>query len=389
MDAAKLSQLKLFVQQLEANPAILQDPSLHFFREFLERLGAKLPPSAFGTAQQPKAPPKANVAEGSDDDMPELEEQFDTSKTSPKGWEDYPSDEDEESDVDLDNEGVVSPDDSPPQKMGDASMEVDDEMRDNAQIAKSKAMQAIAAGALDEAVDHLTEAILLNPMSGILYSNRAGVYVKMKKPQAAIRDADAAIKINPDSAKGFKWRGEAKALLGLWEEAAKDLHVASSLDFDDEIAAVLKKVEPNARRLEEHRRKYERLRKEREERRAEEGRQRRRAQAQAAYDSSKAPGEESSPRKGGMPGGFRESSMPNMPGGFPGFAGGMPGAPGGVDMSKILKVRPGIILYCNEGTMDWSGLLVIRPDINTDRYTGSGVDGSFPRPRCHGCFARR
>lgn len=50
------------------------------------------------------------------------------------------------------------------------------------------------------------------------------------------------LQINPDSAKGFKWRGEAKALLGLWEEAAKDLHVASRLDYDEEIAAVLKKV---------------------------------------------------------------------------------------------------------------------------------------------------
>lgn len=59
------------------------------------------------------------MGEGSDDDMPELEEQFDTGRTSTtsKGWDHYQSDEEEESDVDLDNEGVVSPDDSPPQKV--------------------------------------------------------------------------------------------------------------------------------------------------------------------------------------------------------------------------------------------------------------------------------
>lgn len=79
-------------------------------------------------------------------------------------------------------------------------------------------------------------------------------------------------------------------MLGQWEEAASDLHVASKLDYDEEIGSVLKKVnclcllggvlyqlfsssfviihlnpqvEPNAHKIEEHRRKYERLRKER------------------------------------------------------------------------------------------------------------------------------
>lgn len=96
------------------------------------------------------------------------------------------------------------------------------------------------------------------------------------KPNAAIRDADAAlqvcpqphlnmsqklqkqfasfssevndiihiimIQINPDSAKGHKIRGMARAMLGLWEEAARDLRIASTLDYDEEIGLVLKKV---------------------------------------------------------------------------------------------------------------------------------------------------
>ncbi|GKD60497.1 FAM10 family protein-like protein [Tanacetum coccineum] len=63
----------------------------------------------------------------------------------------------------------------------------------------------------------------------------------MNKPSAAIRDANAALKINPDSAKGYKSRGIALSLLGQWREAAKDLHVASKLDYDEEICYVLKK----------------------------------------------------------------------------------------------------------------------------------------------------
>lgn len=34
----------------------------------------------------------------------------------------------------------------------------------------------------------------------------------------------------------------ARALLGKWEEAASDLHLAAKLDFDEEINAVLKQV---------------------------------------------------------------------------------------------------------------------------------------------------
>ena len=52
----------------------------------------------------------------------------------------------------------------------------------------------------------------------------------------------AKLQINPDSAKGYKSRGMARAMLGQWEEAAKDLHVASKLDYDEEISAILKKV---------------------------------------------------------------------------------------------------------------------------------------------------
>ena len=41
------------------------------------------------------------------------------------------------------------------------------------------------------------------------------------------------------SAKGYKFRGIAR----YWSvEAAKDLHLASKLDYDEEISAVLKKV---------------------------------------------------------------------------------------------------------------------------------------------------
>ncbi|XP_009770330.1 TPR repeat-containing thioredoxin TDX [Nicotiana sylvestris] len=253
MDNEKIQDLKQFVELCKTNPSILQNPSLSFFKNFLESLGARVPPSV-----------KSEKGGGEHSD--ELDEDI------------------IESDVELDNTDTVEPDNDPPQKMGDYSGEVTEENRDAAQASKAKALDAISEGKLNEAINHLTEAILLNPNSAILYATRGSVFNKLKKPNAAIRDADAALKINSDSAKAYKVRGMARAMLGLWKEAASDLHVASTIDFDEEIAEILIKVEPNARKIEEHCRKYERLRQEKKQRKIERERQRRQAEAKAAYE---------------------------------------------------------------------------------------------------------
>ncbi|KAK8933669.1 TPR repeat-containing thioredoxin TDX [Platanthera zijinensis] len=179
------------------------------------------------------------------DGMPNAE--FSDSNNSKKkstdiddGDDDDNDDEIVESDIELEGE-VVEPDNDPPQKMGDPTVEVTEESRYAAQIYKARAVDAMS---------------------------EASVFVKMRKPNAAIRDADAALQINPDSAKGYKSRGMAKALLGKWEEAASDLHIASKLDHDEEIHSILKMVEPNAQKIEEHRRRYERLRKKGEQNKA-------------------------------------------------------------------------------------------------------------------------
>ncbi|GAB2274110.1 hypothetical protein Dimus_008881 [Dionaea muscipula] len=348
MDASKLEQLKQFVEQCKSNPSILSDPSLSFFRHYLESLGAKLPAAACGVNDDKS---RAFNIDESDEDVEDEE-------APAVGEVEEEEEEDEiiESDVELEGE-IVERDNDPPQKMGNPSIEVTDENREASQESKAKAMEAISEGKLEEAIEHLTEAITLNPTSAIMYGTRASVNIKMKKPNAAIRDANAALEINPDSAKGYKSRGIARAMIGQWEEASKDLHMASKLDFDEEIDAVLKKVEPNAHKIDEHRRKYERLRKEREERKIERERRRRKAEAQAAYEKAKKQEQSSSGRRpGGMPGGF-PGGMPGgfpggMPGGFPGgmpggFPGGMPGGfpgampgggmPGNVDFSKILN----------------------------------------------------
>ncbi|GLU18365.1 hypothetical protein SLE2022_346710 [Rubroshorea leprosula] len=261
MDASKVAELKLFVDHCKSNPSLLHNPSLSFFKSYLQSVGARIPPDpetdkgGFNMTEPGQTSEAKNPCFSSGDD-----------------------DEIVESDIELENTDVVEPDNDPSQKMGDPSVEVTEEMQDAAQSEKLKAIDAISEGNLGEAIDHLTEAIMLNPISAILYATRASVFVKLNKPNAAIRDANAALEINPDSAKGYKIRGIANAMLGHWEEAANDLHIASKLDYDEEIGSVLKKVEPNARKIEEHCRKYERLQKEREIKRAERERQRQKAE---------------------------------------------------------------------------------------------------------------
>lgn len=67
-------------------------------------------------------------------------------------------------------------------------------------------------------------------------------FIKLKKPNAAIKDCDAAIEVNPDSAQGYKWRGRAHQLLGHWDEASKDFQTACKLDYDDDVNAWLKEI---------------------------------------------------------------------------------------------------------------------------------------------------
>lgn len=269
MDGTKIAELKVFVEQCKSNPSILHNPSLGFFKTFLQSMGAQIPP--------------LHKSGKGGEDTSKSEEDLDTKKPN-LSCDDEVDEDIVESDIELDNTDVVEPDNDPPQKMGDPSIEITEENRDAAQISKSKAMDAIYEGKLNEAIDHLTEAVMLNPHSSILYATRASVFVKLRKPNAAVRDADSALQINPDSAKGHKVRGMARAMLGLWEEAAHDLRIASTLDYDEEIGLVLKKVEPNAHKIEEHHRKYERLRKERQLKKIELERQRWQAKTQDTYE---------------------------------------------------------------------------------------------------------
>ncbi|XP_075689641.1 hsc70-interacting protein [Rhinoderma darwinii] len=320
MDPRNLEELREFVHMCQRNPSVLHRSELDFFTEWLQSMGASIP----------TPPSKASSTEIKTEE-PVKENNIPPQKA-----------ESEESDVEIDDEGVISPDDVASQEMGDDDLEVTEEMMDQANEKKVEAINALSDGELQNAIDLFTEAIKLNPRIAILYAKRASVYVKLQKPNAAICDCIKAIAINPDSAQPYKWRGKAHALLGHWEEAAHDLAMACKLDYDEEASAMLKEVQPRAQKIVEHKRKYERkrqekeinerkerLRKVKEEHEKEQREEDVRRQAGAPF------GDFTGGFPGGMPGGFPGGMPGGFPGGMPGgFPGGMAGMPG---VSEILS----------------------------------------------------
>ncbi|XP_036615518.1 hsc70-interacting protein [Trichosurus vulpecula] len=300
MDSRKLSELQAFIRLCQQDPGLLHSDELRFLRDWVESMGGKIPP----------APPKAKS-----------EEKIKEEKTESKKPEESPKLEElesEESDVEIDNEGVIEADTDTPQEMGDETAEITDEMMDQANEKKVAAIDALNSGDLKAAIQLFTEAIKLNPRLAILYAKRASIFIKLQKPNAAIRDCDRAIEINPDSAQPYKWRGKAHRLLGHWEESARDLAMACKLDYDEDASAMLKEVQPRAQKIAEHRRKYERKREERE------IKERLERVKKAREEHERAQREEEARRSSGA----QFGSFPGFPGGMPGNFGGMPGMGG-------------------------------------------------------------
>ncbi|KAG8006391.1 Hsc70-interacting protein [Nibea albiflora] len=241
MDPRKITELKGFVQMCESNPDILHLPEMSFLRTWLQSMGANIPPpSKTKDSCQGGCPcgPPPTAASPPEPEPPVLSES-------------------EESEIEIDNEGVIEPDTDEPQDMGEfENIEVTEEMMDQANEKKMDAINALGEGDLQKALDLFTEAIKLNPCLAILYAKRASVYIQMEKPNAAIRDCDRAISINPDSAQPYKWRGKAHRYISIPEIihredscegkhlSTRDLATACKLDYDESASALLKEVQP-------------------------------------------------------------------------------------------------------------------------------------------------
>ncbi|XP_023574717.1 hsc70-interacting protein [Octodon degus] len=261
MDPRKVNELRAFVKMCKQDPSVLHTEEMRFLREWVESMGGKVPPAT------QKAKSEENIKE----------ENADSKKMGENIKTDEPSSE--ESDLEIDNEGVIEPDTDTPQEMGDENVEITEEMMDQANEKKGAAIDALNDVFNDE--------------------------------------------VRPPPNK----------LLGHWEEAAHDLALACKLDYDEDASAMLKEVQPRAQKIAEHRRKYERKREERE------IKERIERVKKAREEHEKAQREEEARRQSGaqygsFPGGFPGAMPGNFPGGMPGMGAGMAGMPG---LNEILS----------------------------------------------------
>ncbi|XP_011056547.1 PREDICTED: putative protein FAM10A4 isoform X2 [Acromyrmex echinatior] len=261
-------QLKLFAQQCMSNASLLHDPKLSCIKDLIEHYGGKVPEA------------KAN-------DSSDTKTEFENKPEQPQFESAPESEESEESDLELDMTGVIEPDEDAPQKMGNLTLQPNEEEIAESQAKRSEAVSAFVEKDYEKAIQLYTEAIVLNPQAALLYAKRGQVFLILNKPNACIRDCDRAIELNPDSAAAYKFRGRAHHLLGKFEEAANDLRLACKLDFDEQADEWLRETTPNARKIEEHKRKKERKAQEKLERERQERLRKAREAAKAREENTR------------------------------------------------------------------------------------------------------
>merc|ERR1719247_3408851 len=81
---------------------------------------------------------------------------------------------------------------------------------------KQEAQDAIEDGDKEKALQRLTDAMQIGNVSAMMFAKRADILLKLKRPCACIADCDAAIEVNPDSAKAFRLRGKAYRKICNW-----------------------------------------------------------------------------------------------------------------------------------------------------------------------------
>ncbi|XP_017875211.1 putative protein FAM10A4 isoform X2 [Ceratina calcarata] len=347
-----LTQLKTFIDMCLVNPSVLHQPEFSFIKAFVEHFGGNIPKEDESTREKPK-------------------------ETASEKPEPEPEPESEESDLELDMTGVVEPDTDVNQKMGNPTLQPTEEEIAESQAKRAEAVSAFVEKDYEKAIELYTEAILLNPQASLLYAKRGQVFLLMNKPNACIRDCDRALELNPDSAAAHKFRGRAYHLLGNFEAAANNLRLACKFDFDEQADEWLREVTPNARKIEEHKRKKERKVQEKLERDRQERLRKARESAKAYEENTRTSQTDASGDSTGMYNVYKFLNDPDvlqafqdpevaeafkeistnpanimkyqsnpkimafinkmaskfggvggMPGGFPGMMGGMPGFPG-------------------------------------------------------------
>jgi stress-induced-phosphoprotein 1 len=101
---------------------------------------------------------------------------------------------------------------------------------EEANKAKALGNEAFSAKKYEEAIQHFTRAINLNPNDHVFYSNRSACYASLEDYDKALEDADKCVSLKPDWSKGYTRKGLAEFYLEKYDEAEKTYQKGLELD---------------------------------------------------------------------------------------------------------------------------------------------------------------
>lgn len=102
---------------------------------------------------------------------------------------------------------------------------------------KERGNKALAEEKFSDAIAAYSEAIALDPTNHVLYSNRSAAHAKAGSYEAALKDAEETVRLNPKWPKGYSRKGS--ALVGMQNYIEAFDAYRSGLEFDPNNAALL------------------------------------------------------------------------------------------------------------------------------------------------------
>eukprot|EP00029_Vermamoeba_vermiformis_P007801 TRINITY_DN3475_c0_g1_i1.p1 TRINITY_DN3475_c0_g1~~TRINITY_DN3475_c0_g1_i1.p1 ORF type:complete len:452 (-),score=92.98 TRINITY_DN3475_c0_g1_i1:105-1460(-) len=109
---------------------------------------------------------------------------------------------------------------------------------------KNKGNTCFQSGNYEEAIQHFSAAIALDPTNHILYSNRSGSYASLKNYIKALEDADRTIQLNPNWAKAYSRKGTALFYMERYDEALSAFNLGLKIEPENaQLAQGLQQVQ--------------------------------------------------------------------------------------------------------------------------------------------------
>jgi len=187
MTDAQTTLLKQFVKICQADPSVLHQPKMAFYKEYLESLGATIPPAS----KESEEPKESSKPSGQKQKFEE-EESFHEEKMEMDEEDDLPP-------IELDQSGVIPADNDPELPMGEANKEASEAELEQANDYRNPAGKTFSNGDFKKAAELYTKAIELNPGSATHHLMLGRVYAAQRAFDRAIDELQTAKRLSGDA----------------------------------------------------------------------------------------------------------------------------------------------------------------------------------------------